>query len=139
METQTKKGIVTNATYKNSYDGNNGTVYYHTIEFDNGDKGSYGSKSQDQNKFVVGKETDYEWVKDDKGYIKIKPVQQGGGGGFRGAAPANPKAENARAALNTAALLIVGGKAPEDKQTGKPMSLNNLANNLFDWLQKKSS
>ena len=37
----------------------------YTILFDNGDQGEYSSKSDDQNKFVVGEEVEYERI--DKG------------------------------------------------------------------------
>lgn len=35
-------------------------LYYHQIEMDNGDKGAYRSKKDQQDYFVVGKQVDYE-------------------------------------------------------------------------------
>jgi hypothetical protein len=46
---------------------------------DNGDIGEYSSKSKDQNKFVLGQETEYEWHSrnvNGKVYHNIKPVKQ---------------------------------------------------------------
>ena len=54
-------------------------MYKHEIAFENGDSGEYSSKSADQNKFVVGQETEYEFI--DGKFPKVKPVnnfQQGG-------------------------------------------------------------
>ena len=67
------KSKVLKAEPNGSWEGQNGTLYKYTILFDNGDQGEYSSKSDDQNKFVVGEEVEYERI--DKGkYIHIKPI-----------------------------------------------------------------
>lgn len=57
-----------------------GVVYYHNIEFENGDKGDIGTKEKDS--LRVGDEIEYTVQSTDKGN-KIKKVSsfQGGGGG----------------------------------------------------------
>ena len=67
------KGKVLKAEPNGSWEGQYGVLYKYTILFDNGDQGEYSSKSDDQNKFVVGEEVEYERI--DKGkYIHIKPI-----------------------------------------------------------------
>ena len=65
-----KKGKITKVGDFKEYKGQNGTVYYTNIEFDNGDKGNIGVK--DKAKIFVGKELDYSITQDDKGNNKIK-------------------------------------------------------------------
>ena len=57
---ENKKSKVT-AVQENvrQYAGQNGTIYYHTIKFENGDSGQYGSKSQTCEKFITGQEAEY--------------------------------------------------------------------------------
>ncbi len=50
-----------------------GTFYEHEVEFDNGDKGFYLSKTKDQAKFVVGETVTFEHTPHDK-WPKVKPV-----------------------------------------------------------------
>ena len=67
------KGKVLKAEPNGSWEGNYGVLYKYIILFDNGDQGEYSSKSDDQNKFVVGEEVEYERI--DKGkYVHIKPI-----------------------------------------------------------------
>ena len=67
------KGKVLKAEPNGSWEGQYGVLYKYTILFDNGDQGEYSSKSDNQNKFVVGEEVEYERI--DKGkYIHIKPI-----------------------------------------------------------------
>ena len=74
-----KTSKVTSAQANGTWEGKYGIMYKHEIAFDNGDAGEYSSKSADQNKFVVGQETEYEFI--DGKFPKVKPVnnfQQGG-------------------------------------------------------------
>jgi hypothetical protein len=67
------KSKVLKAEPNGSWEGQYGVLYKYTILFDNGDQGEYSSKSDEQNKFVVGEEVEYERI--DKGkYIHIKPI-----------------------------------------------------------------
>ena len=49
-----------------------GMLYDHDIEMENGDKGVYASKFENQDKFVVGHEAEYTFTGGD--FPKIKPV-----------------------------------------------------------------
>jgi hypothetical protein len=74
---QQKRSAVTNVTANGTYNGQYGTLYKFEVTFANGDSGEYASKSQNQNKFVVGVETDYTITSKefkDRIYYKIAPV-----------------------------------------------------------------
>tara|TARA_R100000329_G_scaffold64887_1_gene57545 strand:+ start:239 stop:697 length:459 start_codon:yes stop_codon:yes gene_type:complete len=67
-----KKSIVENVQGNGTWEGKYGLMYKYEVAFENGDTGEYSSKSADQNKFVIGKETEYEWH--DGQWPKVKPI-----------------------------------------------------------------
>ncbi len=67
-----KKSKVTNVQANGTWKGRHGLMYKFEVSFENGDAGEYSSKSKDQNKFIEGQETDYEFI--DGKYPKVKPV-----------------------------------------------------------------
>ena len=67
-----KKSNVSAITPNGSWEGKYGLMYKFEIEMENGDIGEYSSKSKEQTKFIVGQETEYEYI--DGAYPKIKPV-----------------------------------------------------------------
>ena len=69
-----KKGVVKNVQANGTWQLKDGskTFYKHEVIFDNGDTGEYSSIMQEQTKFVVGQETEYEFI--DGKFPKIKPV-----------------------------------------------------------------
>jgi len=75
METRSK---VTQVAGMGTWDSQYGTLYKFEVHFENGDYGTYMSKSQDQNKFVIGQEATYtRESKQGTGgamYYTIKPV-----------------------------------------------------------------
>jgi hypothetical protein len=76
----TKTSKVTSAQADGTWNGKYGLMYRYEVAFENGDSGEYSSKSSEQNKFVVGQETEYTIEAGQYGN-KIKPVsnfQQGG-------------------------------------------------------------
>jgi hypothetical protein len=81
---------VTSAQANGTWEGKYGIMYKHEIAFANGDAGEYSSKSADQNKFVVGQETEYEFI--DGKFPKVKPVNNFQQGGFN-AAPKSDKVQ----------------------------------------------
>ena len=124
---ETKKAKVSLAQFKSDYEGKYGMMYYHTIEFDNGDKGQYCSKSKEQNKFVVDKEADYTIEKTEKnGYTNytIKPYTentfQGGGG--------KKQSNNASFALSYSKDLVIAGKVSIEQILETANKLNNWLN-----------
>jgi hypothetical protein len=115
METRSKVTQVTgNGTWNSQY----GLLYKFEVHFENGEYGTYMSKSLDQNKFVVGQEVDY--TRDSKQatggamYYTIKPVQpqQQFGGGGKPAYQKDPETEKRIArmsVLKVAGDLVVNG------------------------------
>ena len=62
--------VQANGTWKTK-DGSK-TFYKYEVAFENGDSGEYSSISAEQNKFVEGQETEYEFI--DGKFPKVKPV-----------------------------------------------------------------
>jgi len=80
-----KTSKVLHAAFSHEWDGKDCKFYDHNIEFENGDRGQYTSKTKEQNKFVEGRETEYTIEPSKRaGFFKIKPIQQPIGGGGRG-------------------------------------------------------
>ena len=74
-----KKSKVVSVQANGTWEGKYGVMYKYEVAFENGDAGEYSSKSAEQNKFVEGQETEYEFI--DGKFPKVKPVsnfQQGG-------------------------------------------------------------
>lgn len=105
-----------------------GVIYYFNVAFENGDSGSYGSKSKENPKIKIGETIDYDLTsKEFNGmeFFTIKPVYKNTGG-YKD----NQKGIFACSALNRAVDFEVGAK-------GKDASIENvkaLATNLFNWL-----
>ncbi len=68
MKTSIVKSVQGNGTWEGQY----GLMYKFEVCFENGDCGQYMSKSENQNKFVTGRETNYEYIGGK--YPKVKPV-----------------------------------------------------------------
>jgi hypothetical protein len=67
-----KNSVVKNVQANGTFDSKFGLLYKFEIEMENGDIGEYATKMQEQNKFVVGQKTDYQFI--DGMYPKIKPI-----------------------------------------------------------------
>jgi len=107
-----KKGKVTKITRMEKKDSYGNTSFI--IEMDNADKGFYTSKDEDQKKFIVGQEAEYQ-IEEKQGskgvYYRItiphvnKPAFNGGG------RPAqDPKVQMIGFAMSYTKDLIVSGK-----------------------------
>lgn len=117
METKISK--VTNVTGNGSWNSAQyGTFYKFEVSFENGDVGEYSSKSQNQDKFVVGQEAAYtltirDTPKGDRFY-QVKPAQQQAapqGGGY--GKPKDPETEKRIArmsVLKAACDLVIAGE-----------------------------
>lgn len=82
MEKESKViSVQGNGTWVSNRD--NTTYYKFEVAFENGDSGEYSSKSQDQNKFVIGQVAKYTIFSGQYG-TKIKPVYASSGGSFGG-------------------------------------------------------
>ena len=119
MSMEIKKSTPVTITGNGTWESQYGLFYKFEIEMDNGDIGEYSSKSKDQNKFVLGQETEYEWHSrnvNGKVYHNIKPVKQEfqpnrSGGGFQ--KPTNPDRDVQivrQSSLNRATDLCINGK-----------------------------
>lgn len=130
------KSKVTKVTKLDKQDSFGNTTY--VIEFDNLDKGFYTSKSAEQNKFVVGKEVEYEIEqkvgKTGKEYFKITLPKQDGGGGWKGGGgrpPADPRVQMISFAMSYAKDLVIGGKLDiKDLQAGFDRIYNIMTSKL---------
>ena len=67
-----KKSKVTNVQSNGTWDGRFGLMYKYEVGFENGDSGEYSSKSENQNKFIIGEVTEYEFI--DGKFPKVKPI-----------------------------------------------------------------
>ena len=67
-----KNSKVTSVQSNGSWEGKYGIMYKFEIGFENGDVGEYSSKNQEQNKFVIGTNAEYEYT--DGKFPKVKPV-----------------------------------------------------------------
>lgn len=109
-----KKAKITRAVFKNEWAGQNGTVYYHDVEMDNGDKGSIGSKEKMPAKLNPGQELTYTIEPDPRGGFKIKAVNAPAGGGFKGSPrpQIDPRVQMISFAMAYTKDLVVAGKIP---------------------------
>ena len=71
MSTKSSEVIV--ALYRDSFNGDHGTFYNYDIIMKNGDDGIYTSTTKNQDRFIVGKETEYT-ISRFNGKVKIKPI-----------------------------------------------------------------
>ncbi len=82
-----KTAKVTGILECRKYDGQNGTIYYHKLELDNGEVGTIGKKKE--NAFKIGDSLTYTSEESQYG-LKFKAVQSGGfGGGKSSGSPAS--------------------------------------------------
>jgi hypothetical protein len=112
MEKKSKVTKVTKLDKKDSY-GNTSFV----IEFDNGDKGFYTSKKEDQSIFIQGQEATYlieeKIGKEDKKYCKVyppKPANSFAPGGKAPFVPVDPRIQMISFSTSYAKDLVVAGK-----------------------------
>ena len=124
---------VTKAEYKDSFKSEYGELHSFAIEFENGDRGFYSSKSKDQNKFIEGSEADYE--KEEKQgkngvYYKIKPAKKEfSSNGYSGS---SKKSSNASFALSYAKDLGIANIGQ-----GKVIhaeDITKVADHFLNWL-----
>lgn len=109
--TKVTKSVNSDGSAKKDNYGN----YSFIVELDNGDRGYYNSKSEDQTKFVVGKEAEY-LIEEKEGrtgnkYFKITVPQADGAKNFGSGRPQiDPKTQMISFAMSYTKDLIVGGK-----------------------------
>jgi hypothetical protein len=67
-----KKSKVTSVQANGTWESQYGLFFKHEVSFENGDSGEYSTKSENQNKFIIGEETEYEFI--DGKFPKVKPI-----------------------------------------------------------------
>ena len=67
-----KKSTVTNVQSNGTWEGQYGLMYKFEVSFENKDIGEYLSKSESQDKFIVGNETEYQFK--DGQFPRVKPI-----------------------------------------------------------------
>jgi hypothetical protein len=111
---ETKKSLVTKVTRMEKKDNYGNTSFI--IEMKNGDKGYYNSKDENQQKFVVGKESDYsiEQKEGKNGNVYFKITIPGDAAPFQkaGKQQIEPRVQMISFSMSYAKDLIVGGKVP---------------------------
>lgn len=55
-----KTSKIKSSVFKNEYNGQNGIIYYHDLELEDGSKGSVGKKVKNHDSIAVGKDFTYE-------------------------------------------------------------------------------
>tara|TARA_R100001530_G_scaffold25879_1_gene20837 strand:+ start:908 stop:1384 length:477 start_codon:yes stop_codon:yes gene_type:complete len=132
---EVKKSIVKSiGTDKEPFESQHGILYKYDLVFENGDFGEYASKSNAQDKFVIGQEVEYE-VHINPSYPKfpkIKPLYkqpQSFGGGFK----ENPERQQKidRWAGLGRAIDYLHGTQPTEEQ------LYEQAKRFISWVNKK--
>lgn len=122
---ETKKAKVTKITKMEKKDNYGNTSFI--IEFDNGDKGYYRSKNEDQKNFIADNVSDYQIEEKTGGtgtkYFTVtvpKTDQPFSKPGFSGGKPQqDPKVSMISFSMSYTKDLIVGGKLPiEDLEKG---------------------
>jgi len=115
------KGKIKNIPLVKSWDGANGTVYFHTLELEDGKEIQLGKKTD--NAFTIGQEIDYEsYMKDGK--EKFKEVrEQFTPGGSREEDPYRQMMILAQSSTHRAVELINAGLLLKD---GKPYGLSQM-------------
>lgn len=110
-----KKAKITRTVFKNIWNNpQGGSVFYHEIELENGDKGQIGCKEQMPSKLNPGNELTYTIETTDRGTrIKaINPVQSSFSSGGAKKPVQDPKVQMISFSMSYTKDLIVAGKVP---------------------------
>jgi hypothetical protein len=127
------KAKITKVNFKKEYETKFGILYGFEIGYiDNGNEktGLYSSKRKDQNKFIVGNESEFdvEFVKKDKGgYHKIKPVQVNMGYSNAGRSMQREQSKYSGFAMAYAKDLVVSGHINTEQ-------MFPTAKKMIDWM-----
>jgi hypothetical protein len=103
-----KKSKIKSCRFVSEWAGQNGIVYYHEIELDNGDRGQIGTKDRLPDKLGVGQELSYTIESTSRGN-KIKAVSAGAPG-FKGKPQRDPKEQMISFSMSYCKDLVVAGK-----------------------------
>lgn len=131
-----KRGVVKSVQANGTWQGKFGLMYKYEVAIGE-DVGEYSSKSENQNKFVIGQEVDYEVIQGQFGN-KIKPIfgqnQNGSssysGGGFKTNDVDKQMMIVKQSSLNRAVDMLIADKI--DKK-----DILKVAQSFTDWVMDK--
>lgn len=131
-----KTAKITSMSFKSEWTGNNGTIYYHAIELDNGDYGEIGCKSMEPDSIKPGSTLTYtiesRQYKGNTEY-KIKAVRPNNfnGGGVKkfGGSKESDEGKMVTMSMSYAKDLVVASKAEK--------KLVEQADEIFNWMKSK--
>ncbi len=132
-----KTSKITRTVFKNEWTNpKGGSVFYHDIELENGDKGSIGSKEKEPSKLNPGQDLTYT-IDGNKIKAFVPVAQNGFTGGKK--IPAN----NASFALAYAKDVLVASWTSQSSMSSLPVPLVStdemlkLADKMFNWMEGK--
>ena len=128
-----KKAVVRSVQPNGTWEGKYGMMYKYEVQIGE-DVGEYSSKMENQNKFVVGQETEYEFIGGQ--YPKIKPVsnfQAGGGFNKRPEDPDRQRMIVKQSSLKVAADLCIANEKADLS------SVFIVAEKIVEWVMEKPS
>jgi hypothetical protein len=129
-----KTAKITRTVFKNEWNNpKGGSVFYHDIELDNGDKGSIGAKDKEPSKLNPGQEITYTIESGEKGN-KIKAVNTNANG-FNGAKkqPAN----NSSFALAYSKDILIASWSEHSPKKLSSEDMFKLADKMHEWMEGK--
>lgn len=127
-----KTAKITRTVFKNEWaNPKGGTVYYHEIELDNGDKGQIGTKEKEPAKLNPGQTLTYTIEQTDKG-AKIKVVSPGGTMAMR-----RPAGSNASFAMAYAKDVVIGSWAEHSPKKLTSDELFKIADKMYQWMEER--
>lgn len=128
------KSKISKISFVKPWSGERGTVYFHDIEFENGDKGQAGLNKEEPTEYGVGTEHEYALIANGNYAAKIKFLKQGGsGGGVK-----KQTGGNASFALSYSKDILVASwenEAAPMRLTTKEMF--SLADKMYEWMEGK--
>jgi len=125
-----KKSKIRSCRFVSEWAGQNGIVYYHEIELDNGDKGQIGTKDKNPEKLEIGNELTYTIESTSRGN-KIKIVS--GAGGFKGGKPQrDPKEQMISFSTSYVKDLICAGKVDIKDLEPAVKRMYNIMKSLYE-------
>ena len=124
-------------------EGQYGMMYTYGIRFSNGDSGLYTSKSEDQNKFVVGQEAYYtdeaKQSKTGKTWYKIKPANPDYDGQVSNSSGTNSSSATITATSKDELIVRQTALKASAELGGTPAEVIKNAITFSDWVLGKSS
>lgn len=127
-----KTAKITRTVFKNEWaNPKGGSIYYHEIELDNGDKGQIGTKEKEPAKLNPGQILTYTLEQTGNG-TRIKVVNGGVAPGMKRAA-----GSNASFAMAYAKDVVIGSWAEHSPKKLTSEELFKIAEKMYQWMEDK--